>query len=290
MTDVLVIGSINADQVVVTDSVPKKGETVIGKTFTVVPGGKGANQAVAASRLGSKTDFIGCVGNDSNGDFLLDNFKKNNISTDGVKRVDTNTGVACITVNDNDNSIIVVPGANFFVNIHMIEENIQRIKSAKIVLLQLEIPKDTVEFIIDICYENNIKVLLNPAPFLELKRSTIDKVTYLTPNETEAKLLFGTDNYEELVKRYPNKLIITLGDKGAIFNDGIKNVIVPAREVEVVDTTGAGDTFNGAFASRIISGFSVLESIIYANKAASIKITKLGAQDGMPTKEVMEEI
>jgi ribokinase len=289
MIDVLVIGSINADQVVRTNRIPNIGETIIGASFDVVPGGKGANQAVAASRLGAKTDFIGCVGNDSNGEYLIKNFIDNKVSVDSINKTNTSTGVACITVCNGENSIIVVPGANFLVDKSIIDKNIDKIKNSKIVLLQLEIPLETVRYIVNICYENNVKVILNPAPYVELDKEIIDKVTYLTPNEHEAELMFNSNKYDEIVSMYPNKLIITLGEMGAMFHDGEKVVLVPAIKVDVVDTTGAGDTFNGALAVGIINGYSLEQCIRYANKAASLKIKKLGAQTGMPTKEEMED-
>ncbi|HHT37910.1 MAG TPA: ribokinase [Mollicutes bacterium] len=290
MAPILVVGSINADQVVVTDIVPRLGETVIGKSFKIVPGGKGANQAVAASRLGADVSFIGCVGNDTNGTFLLNNFKNNNVITDGIKIIDNaSSGIAAITVCEGKNSIIVAPGANYHVTKEIIDEKIDLILKANLVLLQLEIPLDTVEYIVDICYENKIPVILNPAPAFKLKESIIDKVTYLTPNEHETETIFNTNDFDSLVTKYPNKLIITLGEKGLMYFDGEKVINIPANKVEVVDTTGAGDTFNGALAYKLVNNASLKDSLIFANKAASLKIKQVGAQNGMPTLSEMEE-
>ncbi len=290
MTDILVIGSINVDHIVVTNHLPKLGETVIGSQFKTVPGGKGANQAIAASRLGAKVDFIGCVGADANGDFLLNNFKKNNINIENIKILNnTTSGIASITVFNGQNSIIVIPGANNYVSRNTIDQNLDQIKNSKIVLLQLEIPIGIVEYIIDICYKNKIPVILNPAPATKLTKNIIEKVTYLTPNEHEAEYIFKTNNYHQLVSTYPNKLIITLGEEGAIYNDGNKTHLIPAYDVQVVDTTGAGDTFNGALAYSIINNKDIFESIKFANQASALKIKKMGAQSGMPTKKEMEE-
>ena len=163
------------------------------------------------------------------------------------------------------------------------------ILKANLVLLQLEIPLDTVEYIVDICYENKIPVILNPAPAFKLKESIIDKVTYLTPNEHETETIFNTNDFDSLVTKYPNKLIITLGEKGLMYFDGEKVINIPANKVEVVDTTGAGDTFNGALAYKLVNNASLKDSLIFANKAASLKIKQVGAQNGMPTLSEMEE-
>lgn len=289
MIDVMVIGSINLDQVVITKNVPALGETLMGIDYKAVPGGKGANQAIAASRLGAHVSFVGCVGDDANGTFLIDNFVKNNVDISSIiKRKDVPTGIAAIRVCQGQNSIIVVPGANFTADKDLIDQHLNKILQAKIVLLQLEIPYETVKYIVDVCYQHHIPVILNPAPAHKLDMDIINKVTYLTPNEHEAEMIFGSDDYEALVAKYPNKLIITLGDKGAIFNDDYKTVKVEAYQVPVVDTTGAGDTFNGALAVKLISGSSIVDSIKFANKASAFKIQKTGAQTGMPTKKEME--
>lgn len=288
MFDILVIGSMNVDQVIKTDVIPKIGETVIGNTFSIVPGGKGANQAVAAARMGANVGFIGCVGLDSNGTFLIENFEKNNINTANIERKDISTGIASITVYNNSNSIIVVPGANFEVTTELIKKEIDVIKNSKLVLLQLEIPLDTVKYIVDLCYEFNIPVVLNPAPAQNLDQEIIDKVTFLTPNEHETETIFKTNNFEELVNKYPNKLIITLGEKGAMYSDGTKVINIDAFKVPVIDTTGAGDTFNGVLSYYIIQNKKIEDAVVLANMASALKIGKFGAQTGMPTKKELE--
>ncbi len=290
MGKVVVIGSINVDLVFTSNLRPKAGETVLGNTFSVIPGGKGANQAVAASKLGADSVMIGCVGSDANGDFAVGNLKSADVNTDCIDVVnDAPTGVANIIVAENDNSIIVIPGANYEVDNTMIDKYRDVILSADIVLLQLEIPKKTVEYALELCKNNNVKVLLNPAPAVELSSSMIENAAYITPNEHELKVILGKDcDTAEEMKKYPNKLIVTLGSKGVKYFDGNEMKLVPSYKVEVVDTTGAGDTFCGALAAALVRGYNMEESIKFANKAAAYSITKLGAQSGMPTLEQLD--
>jgi len=283
---IVVIGSINVDLVFTSDKRPQAGETVMGKTFSLIPGGKGANQAVAASKLGADTYMIACVGNDSNGEFSLKNLNDMGVNTRGVKIVDeVPTGLANIIVADNDNSIIVIPGANYAIGKDLIDENKKLILSAGMVLLQLEIPMEVVEYVVDICFENKVRVLVNPAPAAPLKKSLIDRATYITPNEHELKLIFDNLDTDEVLKKYPNKLIVTMGSKGVKYHDGKEIRVIPSNKVDVVDTTGAGDTFCGALAAALVRGDSIRDAIIFANKAAAFAVTKLGAQSGMPVLE-----
>jgi ribokinase len=265
------------------DKRPKAGETVIGNTFSLIPGGKGANQAVAASKLGADTYMIGCVGNDSNGEFSLKNLRDMKVNTRAVKIVDkAPTGLANIIVADNDNSIIVIPGANFEMDKDVIKENKALLLSADMVLLQLEIPMEVVEYVVDICAENKVRVLINPAPAAPLKKSLIEKATYITPNEHELRLIFDNQETDAVLKQYPNKLIVTMGSRGVKYHDGNEIREVPSNKVDVVDTTGAGDTFCGALAAALVRGDSIEGAVIFANKAASFTVTRLGAQSGMP--------
>lgn len=290
MYDIVVVGSINADLVFEADRRPNSGETLIGKDFKTVPGGKGANQAIAASRLGAKVAMMGCLGEDQNGIFLEENLKVNKVETKFIKKVKgVPSGVAGITLAEGDNSIIVVPGANYEVDKTYIDKNIEVIKSAKIVLLQLEIPIEVVEYVIDICSKNKVKTILNPAPIQKLKEDTLEKLDYLTPNEHEFEILYGSKREEEMLKKHKNKLIITKGSEGVSFSDGDKVINITSNKVKVVDTTGAGDTFNGAFAYSLVKGMNIKESIEFANKAAAISVTKFGAQGGMPTLKELDE-
>lgn len=291
MGKVVVVGSINVDMVFTSDVRPKAGETVIGNTFSLIPGGKGANQAVAAAKLGSESFMIGCVGLDSNGDFAKDNLISVNVDAKCIDVVhNVPTGVANIVVAENDNSIIVIPGANYEVDKNIIDKYKDVILSADIVLMQLEIPLETVEYTLELCKKNNVKVLLNPAPAVELSSTMIENAAYITPNEHELKIILGKDsNVEDEMKKYPNKLIVTLGSKGVKYFDGNEIKVISSYKVEVVDTTGAGDTFCGALAASLVRGDSIDEAIKFANKAAACSITKLGAQSGMPTLEQINE-
>lgn len=284
---IAVVGSINIDQSVETDRIPRKGETIAGQSLQYTPGGKGANQAVAMGRLGAEVVFFGCVGDDANGKAMLENLGSQGVSTTHIQTIENvPTGIALITVGDDDNTIIIVSGANHYVDKPYIDKIKHYLTEFDLVVLQNEIPKETNLYVIDFCNQNHIPVLFNPAPIEGVDMDIIEKVTYFTPNEHEAELLFQTNDYEELVKKYPEKLLITMGEKGVLvqLNDG-ETLTVPARKTKVVDTTGAGDTLNGAFAMQIAGGASVKDALQFANVAASLSIEKFGAQGGMPTYE-----
>ncbi|MBM7607607.1 ribokinase [Lysinibacillus composti] len=284
---ITVIGSINMDIVVQTNIFPKQGETVLGELFTTIPGGKGANQAIAASRLGSNVQMIGAVGQDSFGTELYENLINENINVIGITKTKNTTGIANILLHENDNRIIVVPGANFDVSKEMVDANLEMIKQSKLVMLQLEIPVETIEYVLSLCEDYQVPVLLNPAPAGNFKKEWIEKVTYLTPNETECEEIFGA-NFETVLSQYPNKIIVTLGSEGAAYSDGKNIVRVPGFKTTAVDTTGAGDTFNGALAYAICSGINLKDSVRFANIAASISVEKFGAQGGMPNLEAVK--
>lgn len=279
---ITVVGSINMDIVCQTSVFPKQGETILGERFETIPGGKGANQAVAAARLGSAVTMVGAVGQDSFGPTLLTTLQQENIHTDAVAVVETNTGIANIILFEQDNRIIVVPGANFDVTPAMVDAKQELIKKSKLVVMQLEIPVETVEHTLALCEQYNVPVLLNPAPARNFKPEWMDKIAYMTPNETECALIFNEDVEQSLAK-YPNKLIVTLGENGAMYHNGDKIVKVEGYKTTAVDTTGAGDTFNGAFAHKIIEGASIEEAVHVANIAGSLSVEQFGAQGGMPT-------
>ena len=285
---ITVIGSINMDLSVGTNSFPNQGETVLGDFFKTVPGGKGANQAVAASRLGSEVVMIGCLGNDPFGDSLLRNLKDEGVSVEMIEQTETATGIANILLHDGDNRIIVVPGANSCLSPQQIDTHWETIKSSSLVVLQLEIPTDTIDYTLRKCHEFGIPVLLNPAPAGNFNKEWITHATYLTPNETECESIFGPD-YKETLASFPNQLIITLGSKGACYHDGETIVQVTGYKTEAVDTTGAGDTFNGALAHAIEKGYPLQDAIRFANAAASLSVEKFGAQGGMPTYPEVED-
>jgi len=289
MTKLVVIGSSSIDLVVTAHKRPEKGETILGESFKTVPGGKGANQAVAAARLGADVYMVGCVGQDDFGRTILENFKKNGVNTEYMEPItDIETGTAHITLAEGDNSIIVVQGANKYVSPDYIKKAMDVFDNADMVLIQQEIPAETVEYVAEICNEKGIPLLLNPAPSRPVSQAVIEKATYITPNETEAAVLFAGENAKEAMKKYHNKVFITEGSKGVRFHDGQKEVLVPSYKVEAVDTTGAGDTFNAAFAVALSEGKSIQDSIQFANRAASLSVTKFGAQGGMPTRAEVE--
>ncbi|MBT2277586.1 ribokinase [Priestia megaterium] len=290
MAKVTVIGSSSMDLVVTSNIRPGAGETVLGESFKTVPGGKGANQAVAAARLGADVSMIGCVGEDHYGKAILENFKSNGVSVENMKPVTcSDSGTAHIILAEGDNSIVVVKGANDYITPDYVEKAKEKIKEADIVLIQQEIPEETVEYVAQLCQELKVPLLLNPAPARPLKAEVIEQVSYITPNEHEAELLFEGKEKEEVLKQYPNKLFITEGKQGVRYFNGEKEVLVPSYQVETIDTTGAGDTFNAALAVALAEGMGFEKGIQFANRAASLSVTKFGAQGGMPTRKEVEE-
>ncbi|BGE81315.1 ribokinase [Staphylococcus petrasii] len=284
---IYVIGSMSMDLVVATSIVPGKGETVLGDSFFTTPGGKGANQAVAAARLGQDVHMIGRIGNDTFGEDIFQNLKNNQINVEHVKPTEGPSGTAHITLADNDNSIIVVPSANNEVTPDYVQEALASTQPGDIVLLQQEIPAETVETAVKYCYEHDVISILNPAPYREISDDVLEQVTYLTPNETESENMFEGD-VDGALERYPDKLIVTLGELGAVYHNGLEQVEIKGFKREVKDTTGAGDTFNGALAVGLQKGYDLAEAVTFANLAASYSVTGMGAQGGMPTFEDLE--
>lgn len=282
---IVVVGSINMDLVTSVKKVPVAGETVMGETFATMPGGKGANQAVAAARLGAEVSMIGCLGRDYLGDELLEVLKKEGIQTEAVKRVEGSSGTASIILSEGDNRIIVVPGANHKVKPEWIEENRSLIEESDLLLVQLEVPLNCVQKALEIAKAAGTTTILNPAPITQLPAEIVQSADYITPNEHEYQALLEDFSNEELY----SKLIITLGDEGVLYYEDGKKRQIPAHSVKVCDTTGAGDTFNGALGVAICEGSKLGEAIRFANKAAALSITKMGAQKGMPTKEMLNQ-
>lgn len=289
---IAVVGSINADMMVIAERIPGKGETVFGKDLCYSPGGKGANQAVAMQKLGAQVEMFGCVGQDEQGRRMIENLQNMGVTTDHIEILDqVPTGLAVITVGEHDNSIVVIRGANERVDCAYVDRIKGALKTYDMVVLQHEIPFDTIHSVIEFCHQENIPVVLNPAPAAEVPVELMDKIAYLTPNEHEAKQIFGTDrSLEELLRAYPEKLIVTRGSRGVVTCLKSGEILnVPAKAVEVVDTTGAGDTLNGAFCVQIAKGAGLMEALCYANTAAALSIGKLGAQSGMPMADEVEE-
>lgn len=277
------------DLVVTSNKRPNAGETVLGESFKTVPGGKGANQAVASARLGADVYMIGRVGDDAYGQDILINLQDQGVHTSYMKPVtEMESGTAHIILAEGDNSIVVVKGANNEVTPHYVTDALSSIEDIGMVLIQQEIPEETVEAVCTICSEKGIPVILNPAPARQVSQQILDQAAYITPNEHEAALMFDGLTIAEALRQYPNKLLITEGKNGVRYFDGIKEVLVPGSPVKAVDTTGAGDTFNGALAVALAEGKSLYDALAFANLAASISVTKFGAQGGMPTREELE--
>ncbi|ANS75917.1 ribokinase [Paenibacillus yonginensis] len=291
MAKIVVVGSSSIDLVVTASKRPGAGETVLGESFKTVPGGKGANQAVAAARLGAEVTMIGRVGDDHFAEQILDNFKQNRVSVTYVEPVThRESGTAHIVLAEGDNSIVVVKAANDEVTPDYISSRaVDAFSGADMVLIQQEIPEETVVYVSRLAKQLGIPLLLNPAPARAIPQEVVENAAYITPNEHEAKILFTDLSIAEALRKYPNKLFITEGSKGVRYFDGAEEVLVPSYKVEVVDTTGAGDTFNAAFAVALAEGKPVYDSVRFANRAASLSVTRFGAQGGMPQRQEVEE-
>ncbi|RDY71183.1 ribokinase [Halobacillus trueperi] len=287
---IAVVGSSSMDLVVTSKKRPKPGETVLGDSFKTVPGGKGANQAVAAARLGAEVYMVGCVGRDDYGNQILHNFKSNGIHTDFLQQVpNEKTGTAHIILAEGDNSIVVVKGANDLVTPAYVKKARALLESCDLVMIQQEVPEETVAETAMLCHTAGVPLLLNPAPARPVSEKVIAQVSYLTPNELETTLMFEGKDRSKVLKQYPNKLFITEGAAGVRYFDGKEELLVPSFPVKTVDTTGAGDTFNAAFGTAIAEGKDLKVSLRFANRAASLSVTEFGAQGGMPLRTDVEK-
>jgi ribokinase len=293
---ILVIGSANMDLVVSTQRFPQAGETVFGNKFGMYPGGKGANQAVAAAKLGGSVYFLGKMGNDLFREKLSASMQNDGVQLDHLL-IDPNasTGMALITVDRNgQNEIVVVSGSNMNLSPADIESKRALFAAAKIVLLQLEIPLDTVTQSARLAKEHSAIVILNPAPARELPRELLSMIDYLTPNETEAAFLIKQAVHDQasaqaaaskVLAKGVKTVVLTMGEKGALLVNQEKTELFPAKKVRAVDTTAAGDAFNGALAFSLASNENLDEAIRFANTVAAYSVTKMGAQSSMPTME-----
>jgi len=296
MTNILVVGSLNADLVVSTPRFPQPGETISGEDLRVIPGGKGGNQAVAASRLGANVSMLGRVGRDNFGDFLLDNLKANYVDTQLIQRDDASTGTATIIVDANgQNSIVLSAGANGKVSSSDVEH--ASFSDFSLLLLQLEIPAPTVLSAATLAKKNGVRVILNPAPAKELPNELISLADYIIPNETELSLLTGMKVNDipsaekaahALLNKGAKNVIVTLGSKGAFIVNDETNTHVETYKVDVVDTTAAGDAFIGGFAS-ILDSSNLLDAVRYGCACGALATTKFGAQPSLPTNEEVDE-
>lgn len=300
MSKILVVGSLNLDYVIEVENMPKAGETIFGKSLKKIPGGKGANQAYAIGKLGGDVAMIGAVGDDDAGQILLNNLKSVNVDTSGIEIVNDNvTGQAYIYVDDNgQNCITVISGANAVVDRDMIDRNMELIDDAEYVVMQLEVPIDTVKYVKDIAISKRKKVIIDPAPAIKNPDTNLWRGCYIIkPNELELATLTGKklNNIEEykkaaieLQKTGADFVISTLGGDGAIAYDGenIKNF--DCKKTTVVDTTAAGDTFTAGLVIGLNEGKSIEEAINFGQSAAAITVSRKGAQTSIPSRDEIQ--
>ena len=287
MKKIIVIGSSNTDMVVRSEHLPKPGETVLGGGFMMVGGGKGANQAVAVAKMGHSVIFAAAVGTDIFGDEAVERYRHLGIDTSYIAHKDTPSGIALIMVDSAaQNSISVALGAN---NELMLEGDI--------VLLQLEIPMATVEACVSVAAAKGARVILNPAPAVKVSEQVLSKLYLITPNQTEAEILTGVEvkdtitarlAAEELSRAGVHKVVVTMGSDGALLYEDGKSEIVPAHKVDAVDTTAAGDVYNGALCAALAEGMSLREALRFATKASAISVTRVGAQPSVPSREEVD--
>jgi len=298
---IVVVGSINLDLVVGADRIPRIGETVAGRTFNTFFGGKGANQAVAVAKLGYPVAMVGCVGTDAFGEQLNKGLNESGVDTIGVSTVEGPSGVALITTGSHgENTIVVVPGANEHLEPALLDRVTPMLERAGMLLTQLEIPFDTVEYLAQFAEQNNVPLMLDPAPARDFPMSLLRRVSWVTPNETEIQELvkrnISNDNdcfaaAECLLSCGTKNVLLKMGSRGVLVaqQDGSKE-IVPAYSVNPVDTTGAGDAFNAGFAVGLMKGMNVIESARFASAVAAICVTRRGAQPSMPALQEVEDL
>lgn len=296
MAKIIVIGSSNTDMVVKTSRFPEPGETILGGDFFMFPGGKGANQAVAAARAGGEVRFVCAVGDDVFGQNALKGYRDEGIAIDSALVLNGKaSGVALITVNgEGENEIVVASGTNALLSADYVSKVVENRGDASMFLTQLETPIATIAYLAQYCRNTNRSLIINPAPAQELSDAILDGLFLVTPNETEAKILTGVAieddaSMERAAQSLLNKgvqhVIITLGSRGAFFMDHKEKFLVASHKVKAMDTTAAGDVFNGVLTVCLSQEMGWQESIAYANKAAALSVTKMGAQGSAPFKE-----
>ena len=298
---VLVIGSLNMDFVIEVDKMPTKKETVHGNNFTLIPGGKGANEAYALGKMGANVTMLGCVGKDEYGEKLIENLKSVNVNTSKIKKVSKiKTGCAFITVDKNgDNSITVVGGANQTLTKDIIDKNIKLIEDSDIIIMQLEIPIDVVTYASQVAKEKGKIVILDPAPAVKnIPEALLQNIDIIKPNEVEIEVLTGIKVRKQkdllkasykLIEKGVKNVITTLGNQGSFLVTKDKYDYFKALKVEVVDTTAAGDTFTAALAKSLLEDKTIEEAIYYANIVSALVVTKKGAQTSIPNIKEIEK-
>jgi len=291
---IVIVGSFNMDLTTYMERLPRPGETVHGRRFVTGPGGKGSNQAVAAARLGADVTFVGRVGTDSFGDTALRTWQAEGIDTRYVVRDPGNaTGVAPIFVEDSgENAIVVALGANLALSPADVDAARAAIADADVLVVQLEIDLNTVAHALRVAKEQGVRTILNPAPAAHLPESTLALADYLTPNETELETLYGpvSTDLRQFVKFAGQTLVMTAGARGALWATQTDSGEVPAYKVDVVDTTGAGDAFNGGLAVALAEGRALTDAIAFANATAAMCVTRPGTAPSMPQRAEVEAL
>ena len=300
MNKIIVIGSSNTDMVVCSERLPRPGESVVGRDFMMVGGGKGANQAVAVARMGHRVIFAAALGRDIFGDAAEQSYRQFGIDTSYIVRKDAPSGVALIMVDGaGQNSISVDLGANNLLLAEDVMGALEQIEYGDIVLLQLEVPMATVDAVVDIASAKGARVVLNPAPAAIVSEHTLSKLYLITPNQTEAQTLTGVEVIDEqsaalaakaLIAKGVSRVVITMGSIGAYLYENGVGEIIPARKVAAVDTTAAGDVYNGALCAALAEGQTLRESLVFATKASAISVTRAGAQPSVPTREEVDNL
>ena len=298
MNKIIVIGSSNTDMVVRSERLPRPGESVIGGGFMMAGGGKGANQAVAVARMGHRVIFTAALGRDMFGDAAVSSYQRFGIDTSYIVRKDAPSGVALIMVDSaGQNSISVALGANNSLSTEDIRGVLEQVEKDDIALLQLEVPMATVDAAVDIAAAKGARVVLNPAPAAVVSEQTLSKLYLITPNQTEAQTLTGIEVKDEataslaaqvLCSRGVGRVVITMGSLGAYLYEEGRGEIIEARKVAAVDTTAAGDVYNGALCAALAEGKSLREALTFATKASAISVTRVGAQPSVPTREEVD--
>lgn len=299
MNRIIVIGSSNTDMVVKAKKLPAPGETVLGGTFLMNPGGKGANQAVTAARLDGNVTFVTKTGNDLFGEQAVHLFKFEGIDTRFIIRDTKNpSGIALITVDENgENCIVVAPGSNATLSAYDIDDAVFETDPSDVFLMQLEIPISTVEFVAQKVFHKGTRVILNPAPARLLPSELLECLYLITPNEIEAEILTGIKVIdtlsaqkaaEKLLQKGVRNIVITMGAAGAFIMNSEFSGMIPVVPVKAVDTTAAGDVFNGALAVAISEGKELKDAVDFANRAASISVTRMGAQASAPYRKELQ--
>lgn len=290
MGKIVVVGSVNMDYTAIVHKLPVVGETLLAHDFKMSGGGKGANQAMAAAIFSDNVKMIGMLGDDIAGHALYKKMEEKGVDVSCVEFCDTPTGNALINVDDNGrNTIVVYPGANHQLTPEVIRKYTEVIQQADLIMMQLEIPLETVKEVANIAYEANVRVLLNPAPAQKLDADLLSKVTYITPNETELlRLANELETYKGAHKLRDlgvDNIIVTLGSKGCYVKTDNLEKRVESFKVNAIDTTAAGDSFSGALAANLAKGVDLYEALQIANATGALTTTKLGAQEALPTKE-----